>query len=131
MPKLKRGELAQVIADLIDSSKDEKKLAKSIATYLVEEKQSADLDSLLRSVMSIRQKRGTIEVSATTAYALTPQVEKDVKALVARAYSKTDKVIVYSDVEPTVLSGVRLQTVDKQLDATARGKLDQLRRAVA
>jgi F0F1-type ATP synthase delta subunit len=126
-----RRELVQVIVDLIAQTRDEKKLARDIAQYLMRHKQSGNLDAILRAVMTNRQKTGIVEVSATTAFPLTTSVQKEVTAAISQEYPEAQHVIVHGVVRPEVLSGVDLQTIDKQFNATAQGKLDQLTRAVA
>jgi F0F1-type ATP synthase delta subunit len=128
---IKRSELAQIISQLAQTSKSQKQLAKSIAGYLVQNHQTRDLDAILRNVMAIREQDGVVEANVTSAFPLSSTLEKEVKQVVQHAYPQAKKIIINNDVNPQVLSGVKVQTIDKQLDETARGKLQQLTRAVA
>ena len=126
MAKLTRRQLSLIIAELVDNSKDEKKLARDIAQFLVQEQQTGDLDSLMRAVMAERQRTGTVEAEVTSAFDLSPAVKKDIQTTLKAQYPKSKNVVIHSTLNREVLAGVRIQTVDKQLDTTARAKLDQL-----
>lgn len=131
MATVKRTELAQVVAELAAKSGNQKKLAKAIAHYLVSTHQTRQLDSILRGVMAAREKDGVVEVTVTSAFPLSSALQSEVTKLVKSEYPTAKKVIINSDVKPEVLSGVKLQTNDKQFDETARGKLQQLTKSVA
>ncbi len=131
MAGLKRTELAEVLAGLADGAKDHKKLARAIAGYLVSTHQTRELDAILRNVMAVREKDGVVEATVTSAFPLSPALQKEIATVLRQAYPAAARIIVNQDVNPGVLSGIKVQTIDKQLDETARGKLQQLTRAVA
>lgn len=131
MAAVKRSELARVIAQLVATTKDQKQLAKAIAGYLVSEHQTRDLDAILRGVMANRQQDGTLEAEVTSAFPLSSGLQKEIKDVLRTEYPTAKQVVVNQTVKPEVLSGLKVQTLDKQLDETARGKLQQLTRAVA
>ncbi len=131
MATTSRMERATAIADMIDASHQPQKLAQQIAAYLVSEHQTKDLDSIMRDVMTIRARRGTVEATITTAFPLSTTVESQVNALLKTTYPQAKHVVTSHRVKPEVLSGLKIQTHDKQLDETARGKLDNLVRAAA
>lgn len=121
-----RTELAGVIADLLDKSRSSAGLAKEVAAYLVATHQTKELDQLMHDVMTARAKRGIIDADVTTAFPLSQSVQTEVQQLLRQEYPKAQRLVVNSTVDPTVLSGLKVQTADKQLDETARGKLHRL-----
>lgn len=123
----KRTELASVIAQLLEKNKPSKQLSHQIAAYLIAEHYTKDLDVILRDVMTARAKNGTIEANVTTAFPLSSSVKTEVQKLLKQEYPAAKQFVLQSSVQPEVLSGVRIQTADKQLDETARGKLENLR----
>lgn len=131
MATLKRSALAGVIAGLLESTKQPEQLAKEVAAYLVSQRQTKDLDAILRDVMTARAQNGIIETEVTTAFPLSSEVKTQVQALLKAEYPTAKQFVVQESVKPQVLSGIRIQTPDKQLDETARGKLDHLIKAVA
>lgn len=130
MAVVKRTELASVITTLLQDGDDKDRLAHEIAAYLVEAHRTKELDAIMRDVMTARAKDGIVEANVTTAFPFSAQVKANVQALLKQEYPEATKVVLHHSLKPEVLSGVRIQTPDKQLDETARGKLDQLNKSV-
>ena len=128
MAKTKRTEVATAIAGMLKSHKDSKALAKTIAAYLVANHKTKDLDAIMRDVMTERAKGGVVEAQLTTAFPLSSEVKQRVQTLLKQEYPAATQLVYQEVVRPEVLSGIKIQTPDKQLDETARGKLDQLTR---
>lgn len=124
----KRTELATVIASLLDKHKPSKELSHQIAAYLVSEHHTKDLDVILRDVMTARAKNGVVEANVTTAFPLSSSVKTEVQKLLKQEYPDAKQFVLQSSVDPDALSGIKIQTADKQLDETARGKLENIRR---
>ncbi len=123
---VQRNELARVIATMMQQNASSKKLARQIAAYLVQEHQTKDLDLILRDILTARARDGVIEANLTTAFPLSAGVKAEVEQLLKQEYPAAKQFVLDEVVEPEVLSGLKVQTADKQLDQTARGKLDQL-----
>jgi len=130
MTQAKRLELAGVIAKMLDSTKDSKQLATQIAGYLLDEHQTKDVEAIMRDVMTTRARTGVIETAVTTAFPLSSQVKSEVQALLTKEYPTAKQFVLQQTVDPDVLTGIRIQTPDKQLDETARGKLENLTRSI-
>lgn len=128
MAAAQRTDLAEVVARMLDGNQSSKQLSRQIAAYLVAEHQTKDLDVILRDVMSARARHGVVEANVTTAFPLSSSVKTEVQKLLKQEYPEAQNFVVQSTVDPAALSGVRIQTPDKQLDETARGKLEKLRR---
>lgn len=131
MATIKRTELAKIINKLISRSSNQKELAREIAGYLVSTHQIGQAEAILRNIESLRAKDGLIEANVTTAFPLTATLAKQVEATLRAEYSGAKQIILDNQVDPTVLSGVAVETIDKQMDQTARGKLLKLTKAVA
>jgi len=80
--------------------------------------------------MTTRARAGVIETAVTTAFPLSSQVKTEVQSLLNKEYPTAKQFILQQTVDPEVLTGIRIQTPDKQLDETARGKLDHLTRSL-
>ena len=126
MAKLKRTELAEVINRLVSQSKNQKHLAKEIAGYLVETHQIQESEALIRNITSLRQEQGMVEATVTTAFPVSAPLENQLKTIIKSEYPHATQISLYNQVEPEVLSGVVIETIDRQLDQTARGKLNKL-----
>lgn len=127
MSRVSRSQIARGIADMLDSGASHKKLVNTIAAYLVSERRTSELDALMREVQSVRAKRGTLEATATTAFALSPSVKKDIQAVLRRDFGAGKDVVLNEQVEPSVLGGLHLESAGKQLDLTVRTKLNRLK----
>lgn len=132
MAQLKRPELAAVIAGVIDQSKaSPKQLARQIAAYLIDNHLIGQAEAIMHDVISLRAKQGLIEAQVTTAFPIDSSTVGRVEALLKAQYPQAKQISLQKTVNKQVLSGVAINTIDKQYDATARGKLIQLTRAVA
>lgn len=125
-----RQELAKALVPVIAKSKDSAKLAKAIALYLSEHRQTKELDGLMRAVANLRSKSGTIEATVTTAFPLSPALKRDIRSLIAKQRGATE-VILVEVTDPSVLGGIKIETGEHQLDVTVQQKLNRLKRAIA
>lgn len=125
-----RQELAKALVPVIAKSKDSVKLAKAIALYLSEHRQTKELDGLMRAVANLRSKSGTIEATVTAAFPLSPALKRDIRSLIAKQRGATE-VILVEVTDPSVLGGIKIETGEHQLDVTVQQKLNRLKRAIA
>lgn len=126
MTQAKRIELAGVIAAMLETAEGSKQLATQIAGYLLQEHHTKDVDAVMRDVMTARARQGIIETQVTTAFPLSSLVKDRVQALLKKEYPAAKQFVLRQSVKPQVLAGIKIQTPDKQLNETARGKIDQL-----
>lgn len=132
MAKLKRTQLATVLANYIANSKaTPNQLARQIAAYLIDSHQIGQADVVMKDVMSLRAKQGIVEAQVTSAFPINQSLANKVEALLQAQYPQAKQINLQPVIDPQVLSGIAINTIDKQYDATARGKLTQLTRAVA
>lgn len=127
MKKPSRQQIAQMIADRINSGADEATLARSLAAYLIAERRTKELEPLLRDVMKIRADRGTTEMTTASAYQLSSEVKDHIRKLLATDTSQVNSVIMNELIDPHVIGGVQIETADKQLDLTIRSRLNRLK----
>ncbi len=130
MRTITRGELANVLATLVSETKDQSTLAKRIAAFLVETHQTRELEQLMRDVRSLREKQGQVEATITSAFPLSSDAKRQIEDLLANHYPSGSTFIINEEVNPEVLSGIKIKSSEKQLDETARGKLRRLTKAV-
>lgn len=136
MPNLSsqgRKDLAKALLPLVEKTpKDrthQKKLAAAIAQYLAENRQTKELDGLMRDIARLRAERGIVEATATTAFPLSPKLKRELENIVSKTH-KADKVVLNEVVDPSVIGGVRLETAASQLDVTIQAELHQLRTSI-
>ncbi len=124
MAKVTRKQLAATIAGQIGKL-PERKLAKSIAAYLIAERQTKDIESLLRDVKKLRAERqGLVEADVTSAFPLSSSIKREIKKIL-----EADKLLLNEIIDKNVLGGVRVESNDLLLDLTVRSRLNQLKSA--
>jgi len=104
-----------------------KKFAGEVASYLLANNRTGELDSLARDLVSYRAENGVVEVTAVSAHKLTSAALKEVNQTVKQIYPEANRVIVNHRIDEEQVGGVRLEFPEQQLDLTVRGKLNQFK----
>lgn len=103
-------------------------VARQIAAYLIDTGKTSELNSLLRDITDIRaEQNGIVELSATTAFALSSEQTAEVEDLVKKQYPSAKQVIIHNELNPDVIGGVSLSMPRASLDLTIRAKLNKLK----
>ncbi len=123
--------MAEVIGRKTLKTTDEKQLAKEIAAYLLSEKQTADIDSLVRDIMQYRADHGIVEAVAVTVSELPGHVMSDVERLVKQSYPAAKDIVVSQRRDNEVVGGIRLDFANEQLDLSIKAKLNKFKRLTA
>lgn len=126
--KVPRHILAQAIAEKTMHISDDKLLAREIAAYLLAERRTAELESILRDIMQYRMDHGVLEAEVVTAHEIGSDVLAHAKQLLQTAYPDAKQVHVSSRLEPSVIGGVRIDLANEQLDLTVGNKLATFKR---
>lgn len=122
MNKLSRKELAEVFYGLLKSTNDQQRIATDIAEYLMSERRTSELDALLREVERLRMERdGIVEAMSISARPLS----EDVKEMIRGRFGAKTRLLVREDKE--LVGGAYVQTLDKRLDLSVRGRLNELK----
>lgn len=126
--RVPRHILAEVIAKRTLHITDAALLAREIAAYLLTERRTAELESVLRDVMQHRLKHGVLEAEIVTAHELQDQVKTEVKQLLHRSYPTARAIHLANRQDPAVVGGLRIDMANEQLDMTVRAKLATFKR---
>lgn len=129
--KVARHTLAEAIAKRTMQVQDRKLLAKEIAAYLLEERRTSEIESILRDIMQYRTAYGILEAEVVSAHQLDQEVLDDVKQLLRSAYPAAKTVHVSHRTDPEVIGGIRIDMANEQLDLTVAAKLATLKRLTA
>jgi len=125
--KASRTRIARVVADRTLGHGASKRLSRELAAYLLTERRTGELDSLLRDVQADWAEAGHVEVVATSAFPLTPAVRSDITRRVKAIYPQAKQVIINEVRDPEVIGGVRLNLPDRQLDLSIRSELNKFK----
>lgn len=126
--KVGRKSLAKIVADKArhESAKSE---ARAVAAYLLTEKRTGELGSLLRDVQAVWADEGYVEVIATSAHELSATAKRDIEDQARALYPEAKHVLVTPQLDPAVIGGVRLEVVAYQLDLTTKAMLNRFKTA--
>lgn len=125
--KAPRTRISQVIADKTLKSGVSKRYSREIAAYLLAERRTDQLESILRDVQGDWARAGRVEVIASSAHPLTARIEADIRKRIKHLYPEAQTIIVTGRHDPDVIGGVRLSLADQQLDLTVQAKLNKFK----
>ncbi len=123
-----RKELARVIGERTLHIRDVRTLSAAIAAYLLEERRTHDLESLIRDIMQYRIENGIVEANLVSSHELPAHVIQDVKDILKQEYPHAKELELDSQIDPEVVGGLRIELPNEQLDLTVRTKLDTFKR---
>lgn len=126
-----RSDLAAILGERTLHVRNVKHLAAAIAAYLLEERRTADLESLIRDILQYRLEHGIVEATVVTAHDLSREVIQDVQQLLHKEYPHARKLNIDALVNPSVVGGLRIELPNEQLDMTVQTKLDTFKRLTA
>jgi F0F1-type ATP synthase delta subunit len=124
--KTPRDELILVLAKL-SAKLPSGKFAKEVASYLLDENRTGELDSLARDLVEYQAEHGVVEVTAVSARKLNATALKDIRQTVKQLYPNARQVIIDQRLDETQIGGVRLEFPGRQLDLSLRGKLNKFK----
>lgn len=124
MSKVTVRDLAQAVVDL-SATTPEDKLAQEVASYLVQERRTSELDAVMRQVARLRaQQDGIAEATITSARPLDPSIIREIKDILG-----AKEAVINTVIDKTVIGGVRVESDELLLDLTVRNRLNQLKRS--
>jgi len=125
--KAPRTRIARVVADQTLSGGVSRRLSAEVAAYLLSERRTSELDSVLRDVQADWAEAGYVEVMASSAHPLTAAVKADITKQAKRLYPAAKQIIITEVHDPAVIGGVRLDMAGRQLDLSVRNKLNRFK----
>ena len=120
--------LAKAIAERTLHISDNKLLARDIAAYLLEERRTNELESILRDIMQFRGAHGVLEATIISANDISDSVQDEVKQLLSAAYPDTKTIHISHRQDASVIGGLRIDMANEQLDMTVASKLAKFKR---
>lgn len=124
MTKLTRRELAEYVAVQLKAGNS--RVIEELAAYLVESRRTREAGLVIRDIESALARHGIIVAHVASAHALDASTRSSVEGLLRQAFS-AESLHLEERVEPGLLGGVTVSAADKELDASARRRLQQLR----
>lgn len=125
--KASRRRIASYIADRTLDGTFDARQATELAAYLLEERRTGELASIVRDVQRAWAERGTVVVTATVAHSLSADARREIEARVRRVYPAAKRVIVAEQVDTSLVGGVQLEFIDRRIDASIAGELTKFK----
>jgi len=122
-----RTQLAEVIAELTLRKGEPKQIAREVAAYLLDTRQSASLESMLRDVMEYRVKHGVVEAIAYSAHKLDDNTNMKVREILKKIFPNAREIIITNEIDTNIIGGIKISMANNQLDLSIRGKLDNFK----
>jgi F0F1-type ATP synthase delta subunit len=130
MQKLKISDLTKVVQTLLESGA--KDTPAKIAKLLISTKQTKSWPAVLRNLEhSNFEHNGTLRAVVTSPFELSTESMSQLKSIVAKNFgSKEGSVSIESVTDKSLLSGVRIEALSRQLDVSGKQQLKSLKSAL-
>ena len=122
--KISRRKLALYVADAFEAKQPLATVLTEVAGYLVQSKRTREVELVVRAIEDELAQRGVVIAHVVTARPMAATLEAAIKKLIDAREIHLD-----SEVDPSVIGGVRVETPGKLLDATIKRKLLALHQA--
>jgi len=131
MSKQSNKTVARAVVAELKAGRSMKRVSKSLASYLIEERRMNDVGAIIRDVeKQLLVQDETLYVHVTTAHGLSASTQKEITTMFAQK-SDAKRVHIEETINPDVIGGVRCETAEHRLDLTVRRQLQRLKGSAA
>lgn len=124
MTTLTRRTLAEYVSSQLVAGKVE--VIDELAAYLVESRRTKEMRLLVRDIESALARRGILVAHVASAHALDEPTRASVRQLLHQHFD-ADALHLQETVTPKLLGGVTVAAADRELDASVKRRIHQLR----
>jgi F0F1-type ATP synthase delta subunit len=122
MTKVTTNELAIYAVNQLEAGVSAPALAQQLAAYLLDERRSRDMPTVLRAIDEELARRGSAQVVITS----THEVSEETKKQLAELLGVKDPV--FSEViDTSVIGGVKARSGETEIDLTVRARLNNFK----
>ena len=127
MNKVSRRALARYCTDELLAGATVKYLAPKLASVLVENNKQGEVEFLVSDIAWELESRGELVVgNITSATSLSEELKKALSEQLKKA-TKTKAVLIRTNIDKSVIGGIRVETAGRIWDDTVAKKLNYLR----
>lgn len=123
--KLSRRSLAMYIATQLVSG-NRAKVVKELAAYLVDTRRTKELSLIIRDINFYLSEVGITSATVISANELSAATKKAIEKFVATK-TKSSEVAIETEVDPSVLGGIKISVPGYELDQTIAYQLTALK----
>lgn len=128
--KKSRKELSELIGKRTMHVSEYDALVNEIASYLLMENITSDLDSIMRDVMQYRFENGIVEATVYSAHELSKADLDDIDQVLRAEYPSANTYIVDQKIDTSLVGGVKIEFPGAQLDLSIFSRLNLFKRQV-
>ena len=122
--RLSRRKIAAYYADELQAGNND--VTKRLVAFLVENRRVRELDLIVRDIEEALAERGVLLADIASSRKLSAEAAKAVEAYLKKT-TDVKTVKLRETVDPTLLGGVRVALPGRELDATLRHRISQLK----
>lgn len=127
MAKIARRKVAAYVANQLQSGVSPFELARQTVAYLVEEKQTHQLELLIRDIeVALEENYGSVAVRVSSARKLDDNTKDAITLFVQGAQNAKSAGIIEEQTDPDIIGGVIIRTPSRIFDSSVRNQLRQL-----
>jgi F0F1-type ATP synthase delta subunit len=126
----KRTDLAGVIAKMSLAKDFSSRQVKEIAAYILDNRLSSQIDSLMRDVQFAWAEAGRLEVLVSSAHPLTNENRSMIKNQVKQVEPSAKTIVINEINDPSAIAGLRINLPGRQLDLSIEAKLNKFKQLV-
>jgi len=121
--RISRRKIAAYYADELLAGRD---ITRQLAAYLAESRRIREADLIIRDIETALADRGVLVADVASSRELSSASKSAIESYLKQATNAT-KVQLRESVDRTLLGGVRIATAGRELDATVRHRINQLK----
>lgn len=130
MMSFSRRQLAHYGVEQLLSGKPAQKVADHLVAALLASGKQKDFELLLSDIDQELEDRGLMaRAHVSVAHELTAELERALAANIAKAAS-VKQVVLSTDVDPSLIGGVRVETANHSWDKSVAASLNRIREAI-
>lgn len=127
MAKIARRKIARYLATELHNGADARSLAQTAVAYLIEQKQTNQLELLIRDIeVALAELYGAVSVHITSARPLNEAAQQAILVFVREAEHATSAIIIDEHTDSDLIGGVVVKTPTSIFDSSIRTQLRQL-----
>ena len=125
MAKITLQQIAVYAVDELEAGTSMKDVARNISAYLLQERRSRDVSSVVRAIEAEMNKRGKAQVVVTSAHAVSSEIKQQLAELLG-----AKNAVFHEDIDPNVIGGVKARSGESEIDLTVRGHLNRFKATI-
>lgn len=125
MSKVTTNALAKYVVDQLEAGVEAPALAQQLSAFLLEERRTRELPTILRAVDVEMSNRGSDQIVITTAHGTSNEVKEQISELLG-----VKNPIFTEVIDQNVIGGVKARSGETEIDLTVRGRLNRFKSSI-